>query len=315
MAQIAIVVPVFNEEESIGITVSRLVEVSGSIIEQGPADHVELVFVDDGSTDKSLSILREHARSNKKLRVSFKILQFSRNFGHSAAVFAGLQAAQADLFAIIDADLQDPPELLIPMLHVLFRQNADVVYGLRRARHGEGFSKRFTAWFFYRLINMLSGVPIPKDTGDFRIFTREVRNIIISLNEADPFLRGLVAWTGFNQIPFSYERQPRTLGETKYPFKKMLRFATQAILSFSSFPLRIAIYLGGFGIIVSVLVAVHAFGVWSKGEAIPGWTSLIIGLTFGQSLTFTLIGILGLYVARIHKAIQGRPRYIIRGGT
>lgn len=312
MPKVAVVIPVFNEEETIRITVSKMVEASVAIIQECPINQVELVFVDDGSVDKSLTILRELSHSVCKPEVTFKILQFSRNFGHSAAVFAGLEAAEADLYAILDADLQDPPELLIPMISVLFSQNADVVYGLRRVRHGEGLSKRFTAWLFYRLINLLSAVPIPKDTGDFRVFKDEVRNIIIRLNEVDPFLRGLVAWTGFNQVPFPYDRQSRKLGQTKYPFKKMLRFATQAILSFSSFPLRIAIYSGLFGIVVSTLVAAHALRVWSKGEAIPGWTSLIIGITFGQSMTFLLVGILGLYVAHIHKTSQGRPRYIIR---
>lgn len=312
MKKLAIVIPVFNEEEAIGVTIDRLGEVASKILSDCQIGEIEFVFVDDGSRDHSAKILRERSKAWQSAQVSFRVVQFSRNFGHSAAVFAGLEMARGDLFAILDADLQDPPELLIPMIQTLNREKADVVYGLRRVRNGEGPFKRMTAWMFYRLMNVLSGTVIPKDTGDFRVITKEVRDIIVSLQEREPFLRGLVAWVGFNQVAFPYDRQPRTLGETKYPLRKMFRFAIQAIMSFSSFPLKIAIYLGMIGIICSTLIAAYALFIWYEGEAIPGWTSLIIGLSFGQSMTFTLIGVIGLYLGRIHTAIQGRPRYIVR---
>ncbi len=307
---LSIVIPVYNEAEAIEVTTKRLLSVANQIRNECSINKVQLVFVDDGSADRSADILKSLAKTSGETQI--KILQFSRNFGHSAAVFAGLEHADGDLFAIIDADLQDPPELLIPMIQALTNNKYDVVYGQRRVRQGESLFKKFTAWVFYRLINMLSGTEIPRDTGDFRVMTQEVREVVLSLKEREPFLRGLVAWVGFKQLAFPYDRQPRLLGETKYPFKKMLRFAVQAIMSFSSFPLKLSIYVGILGIILSSVISVYAIMIWFDGRAIPGWTSLIIGFTYGQSITFFLIGVMGLYLGRVHTALQDRPRYILR---
>lgn len=310
MPRLSIVVPVYNEEAAIAATCERLVRTAGQIKMSRGIGEVEIVFVDDGSRDRSAAILTE--QSKKASGVELKVLQCSRNFGHSAAVFAGLEHGKGDLYAIIDADLQDPPEIIGDMISVLENQQVDVVYGQRQVRRGESVFKLFTAWLFYRLLNVLSGTDIPKDTGDFRVMTKEVRDVILELSENEPFLRGLVAWVGFRQLPFVYERQPRLLGETKYPFRKMLRFAIQAIMSFSSSPLRVAIYAGAVGILLSSFVALYAFIVWWHGEPVPGWTSLMIGFMYGQSLTLSLIGVLGLYLGRVHSALQRRPRYILR---
>lgn len=307
---LSIVVPVFNEEAAIATTVRKLFEVSAQLRARCAIDRVQLVFVDDGSLDRSVDEI--HAVGAPPLGISIEIVRFSRNFGHGPAVFAGLERGEGDLYAILDADLQDPPALLADMIETLRREKADVVYGLRRQRAGESVFKRLSAWAFYRAINWLSGTAIPKDTGDFRVLTREVRDAVLALGEREPFLRGLIAWVGYRQVPFAYDREPRRLGETKYPFRRMLRFGVQAILSFSSFPLKLSIYVGFAGMLASTAVATYAVFEWWNGVTVPGWASLIIGFSYGQSITFFLIGVLGLYVGRVHTASQGRPRYIVR---
>jgi dolichol-phosphate mannosyltransferase len=241
------------------------------------------------------------------------VLRFSRNFGHSAAVFAGLSRVSGDLVAIIDADLQDPPELLSPMIQTLDKTGADVVYGQRSERKGESFLKRVTAWMFYRFLNLLSGVEIPRDTGDFRVMTREVSDAVSSLTEREPFLRGLVAWVGFKQVAFPYERQRREHGTTKYPLRKMIHFASHAIISFSLLPLRLAVYAGLLGMSCSLCLSVYALYLHAQGNTVPGWASIIVGFTFGQSTTLLVIGIIGIYLGRVHSSLQLRPRYILRG--
>lgn len=198
------------------------------------------------------------------------------------------------------------------MIATLRENDADVVYGLRVKRAGETFLKKATAWLFYRLLSLLSGTEIPVDTGDFRVITREVKDALISFNEPKPFLRGLVAWIGFTQIPFEYERQERRLGKTKYSWTRMCRFALNAILSFSSVPLKMAILLGAGGLCISLSFALYALVVWVLGNPVPGWTSLIIGFTFLNSITFLVVGFIGLYIGRVHEALLQRPLYIIR---
>lgn len=308
----SIVVPAYNEEETLGVTCDRLTRVCADLRSRCRIDKTEVIFVDDGSRDSTAAILRARSAESSSPEHSMKLLRFSRNFGHSAAVFAGLENVSGDLIAIIDADLQDPPELLVEMVQLLRAENADVVFGQRRKRAGESVFKKFTAWFFYRFINFLSGTDIPKDTGDFRVITREVCDALVKLQEPEPFMRGLVAWIGYKQLAFPYDRQPRLLGETKYPFKRMLRFALQAILSFSSFPLKLSIYLGLFGVFFSILMTGFALMVWIEGRALPGWTSLMIVFSFFQSVTLVLMGGMGLYVGRVHTATQQRPRFILR---
>ena len=313
MDHLSIVVPIFNEVESVAVTTDRLARVSDGLKKNNNIAKVTLVLVNDGSTDGTSEALKELPQKHQH-QVDIKVLEFSRNFGHSAAVFAGLESADGSLVAIVDADLQDPPELLGEMIDMLRREKADVVYGKRRKRSGETVFKKFTAWAFYRLINAMSGTDIPRDTGDFRVITKQVRDVLVELQESEPFLRGLVAWVGYKQLPFAYDRQPRLLGETKYPFKRMFRFALQAMMSFSSLPLKAAVYLGLAGAGLTILAGLYALAIWWQGTAVPGWTSLVIGFAFGQSLTFLMIGVLGLYLGRVHTAVQKRPRYILRKG-
>jgi len=311
-SRLSLIVPVYNEEQAIPQTFSRLRDLGEELIHRSMVNQVELIFVDDGSQDRSAVLLQELASHLSSQALTADIIQFSRNFGHSSAVFAGLEHSTGDIVGIIDADLQDPPECLIDMIQLLQSESADVVYGQRNHRMGESYLKKWTAWIFYRLLNSVSGVPVPKDTGDFRVMTREVCDAVVALNEKEPFLRGLVAWVGYKQLPFLYSRHPRSLGETKYPMKKMVRFAVQAVLSFSAMPLRVAIYVGAIGILFSAAFSLHALRVWLNGEALPGYASIVIGFSFGQSVTLFLIGIVGLYLGRVHMAIQDRPRYIIR---
>lgn len=308
--KLSIIIPIFNEEDVIALTLARIIKTANSTLLSGRVTHVELVFVDDGSSDLTVFKLKQVPLENAKIEM--KIISFSRNFGHSLAVLAGLENSTGDILSIIDGDLQDPPEVLQLMIEELQTGKWDVVYGQRRFRGGETAFKRMTAWLFYRLMNFLSQVAIPKDTGDFRVLTKEVRDAVLEIGDPEPFIRGLVAWVGFRQKAHLYDRDARALGVTKYPFKKMFRFALQAILSFSSFPLKLSIYIGIFGILTTLMVGFYALVTWMAGKAMPGWTSLVLVFSFGQSLMFFLIGVLGLYVGRIHTASQGRPRYIVR---
>ena len=255
MKTLSLIVPVYNEEETLPFTHERLVALSKA---PGMAVRLQIVYVDDGSKAGSPMILDRLAQELPD-RVEIRVVHFARNFGHSAAVTAGLAESTGDMIGIIDADLQDPPEL-VPEMAALIEQGWDVVYGQRTARRGETIFKRFTAWSFYRILGMLTGVEIPRDTGDFRVITREVRDALLECHDQEPFLRGLVAWVGFQQKALPYVRDARRYGITKYPFRKMLRFASNAVLSFSSAPLRVAIHLGVVGLVLSLLIGPSAAG-------------------------------------------------------
>jgi len=307
MKTLSIVVPVYNEEKTLIYTHERLVKLATA--PNLPA-RLEIIYVDDGSRDGTPVMLnRFQAAATGALDI--KVVHFARNFGHSAAVTAGLAESAGDLIAIIDADLQDPPEL-VPEMVALIDRGWDVVYGQRSARLGETRFKRLTAWLFYRILNLLTGVEIPRDTGDFRVITREVRDALLLCHDQEPFLRGLVAWVGFQQKAFPYVREPRRHGTTKYPFGKMLKFANNAILSFSSSPLRIAIHVGLIGMVLSVVIGLWALWARFTGRAVSGWTSLLDGTLIGQSFILLCIGFIGSYTARIYRQVQGRPRFIIR---
>lgn len=310
---LAVVVPVFNESETLSYSHHRL----STALKELPVTSVELIYVNDGSTDSSDAILKEllerHSAEacREEPNITLTYIELSRNFGHSAAVLAGLEAADADAVAIIDADLQDPPELIKPMLEEVLKGN-DVVFGRRQARESEPWFKRVSAWAFYRVLRLFAGFEIPADTGDFRVMTRQVRDAVLDCRETEPFLRGLVAWVGFRQKPFDYIREGRRLGKTKYPLRKMTRFATLAILSFSVKPLRIAAYMGAVGFLMCALVALFAVISWAEGKTLRGWTSLVLAFMSVQSLTLMIIGILGAYVGRIYSEVQRRPRHLTR---
>jgi polyisoprenyl-phosphate glycosyltransferase len=299
----SIVVPVFNEEEVLPELYRRVSQVMATT-----EDSYELVLIDDGSSDKTWEIMQGLRASDERV----SLVRLSRNFGHQIALTAGLEQARGQAVVVLDADLQDPPEL-IPRMLELWRQGNDVVYGVRTRREGEGLFKRGTAALFYRLIRRLTAVDIPADTGDFRLMSRPVVDALERVRERNRFVRGLVAWLGFRQVGLPYERANRAAGETKYPFSKMLRFAVDAIISFSILPLRLAT---GFGFLVSLFsfaYAVHA--VYLKvitGESLPGWASLMVAITFLGGVQLLCLGIVGEYLGRIYDEVKARPLYLLQ---
>jgi dolichol-phosphate mannosyltransferase len=282
---LSVIVPCFNEEPVVREAHRSLLET----LETNPEGGFELIYVDDGSRDGTLKILRELQQADHRVRV----IALSRNFGHQIAVTAGLEHARGEAVAVIDADLQDPPEVILEMLD-RWRQGVDVAYGVRSERAGETAFKLWTAKAFYRFINRLSDVAIPLDTGDFRLMDREVVNALLAMPERDRFVRGMVAWVGFRQEPVHYRRAACLAGETKYPLKKMLRFATDGILSFSLVPLRLAVL----GIVYALALRLFT-DVW-----VTGWTLLFIGMLF--------LGVMGEYLGRIYGEVKRRPLYLAK---
>jgi polyisoprenyl-phosphate glycosyltransferase len=302
---LSLVIPVFNEEAIIPELDRRLRAFLGELKEVGSA--WEVVFVNDGSADRSLPMLKELAATESR----YKIVSFSRNFGHQLAITAGIDRAEGEAVVVMDADLQDPPEVVLAMI-ARWREGFDVVYGVRAKRHGETWFKRATAAIFYRLLRaMLGGISIPADAGDFRLMSRPVVLTLRALREHHRFVRGMVAWIGFRQAAVTYERPARFAGETKYPFRKMLRFAMDGITSFSVVPLRIATWLGVVAGFVAVGAAAWAFVEGTRGHVVPGWTTLMILVSFGTCAQLLMTGILGEYVGRIYEEVKRRPLYIV----
>ncbi len=303
--RLSLVIPVYNEQETLPELDRRLGEFLSQVPDIG--DDWEVVFIDDGSRDKSREMLEAMAARESR----YKIVIFSRNFGHQTAITAGVDRADGDAVVVMDADLQDPPEVVVAMLES-FREGNDVVYGVRRKRHGETFFKKFTAAAFYRLMRALTGVTIPVDTGDFRLMSRAVVLTLRALKEQHRFVRGMVAWVGFKQTAVYYDRSARFAGETKYPLSKMIRFAIDGITSFSVVPLRIATYLGLLSGIAAVGIAIWAVFVhfFVRGT-VPGWTTIMIAVALGASAQLLMTGLLGEYVGRIYEEIKRRPLYIV----
>ena len=300
---LSVVVPCFNEEVVIRETHRHLV----ASLEKVPHLDFELIYVDDGSRDATLKHLRDLQRMDERVRV----LALSRNFGHQIALTAGLQNAQGDAVVVIDADLQDPPEVILEMLD-RWREGADVAYGLRTQREGEKAFKRWTASAFYRLIGRIADVAIPRDVGDFRLMDRKVVDVILAMPERDRFVRGMVAWTGFRQEPVPYRRMARASGETKYSFQKISRLAIDGILSFSLVPLRLATYVGFFasGLALSGIVYALALRIFTD-IWITGWALLFIAIVFFGGVQLVFIGIMGEYLGRIYHEVKRRPLYLI----
>ena len=301
---LSVVIPCFNEEEVIGETIKRLRAFCADLVDL----RVELIFIDDGSRDGTRALLREYARQDARIR----IVAFARNFGHQIAVTAGIDAARGDAVVLIDADLQDPPEVVHEMI-AKWREGYDVVYGTRTERPGESAFKLATARAFYRLLNRLSDVPIPLDTGDFRLMSRRVVDTLRAMPERDRFVRGMVSWVGFRQTPLPYRRAQRFAGESKYPLRKMLRFATDGILSFSIKPLQLSISLGLLAASLSMLGIGYALflrvftSIW-----VEGWTALMIAVLFIGGVQLICVGILGEYVGRIYNEVKQRPLYVVQ---
>ena len=301
---LSVVVPCFDEEAVVRETHRRLV----ATLESVPDLDFECVYVDDGSRDATLNILRELQCIDARVRV----LALSRNFGHQMAMTAGLQHVAGHVALLIDADLQDPPDVIPEMLE-RWRQGADMVYGVRSERDGETRFKRWTARAFYRLLDRLADIPIPQDTGEFRLMDRTVVDAFLAMPERDRFVRGMVAWTGFRQEPVHYRRVARAAGETKYPFGNMLRLAIDAILSFSFAPLRLATWLGFLACGLALAGMVHALvlrfftAVW-----VSGGTWLFIAILFLGGAQLLCAGVLGAYLGRIYGEVKRRPLYLVK---
>jgi polyisoprenyl-phosphate glycosyltransferase len=307
MATISLVFPIFNEESVIPTLFERLDKVIHGLTENG--DVIEVLFINDGSRDKSLSMLKEKAQTRDWVR----ILSFSRNFGHQIAVTAGMQHSIGDAVILLDADLQDPPELLPEMIRLWRAEGWEVVYGVRVSRAGETAFKKLTASIFYRGLRRLTNVDIPADTGDFRLMDRKVVNALNTMGEQHRFLRGMAAWVGFKQIGLPYDRDARFAGETKYPFRKMFKLAIDAVTSFSHAPLKLATNLGwiiAFGAIGFGLFTIVRY-FRPGGTFQPGWASIIVVLLFLSGVQLITLGMIGEYIARIYDEVKGRPLYLV----
>lgn len=298
---LSVVVPCFNEAETLGYTYGRIRAALGDL-----GESLELVFVDDGSTDSTWRKLRELAKYDPRVTA----IKLSRNFGHQFALSAGIDHSTAQFVAVIDADLQDPPELLLRMLE-LARQGNDVVYGKRLARVGDSAVKRLTANLFYRVLSLLSDTEIPRDVGDFRVMSRRVVTILRGMPERDRFVRGMVSWLGFRQVGVEYDRDSRLQGKSKYPFSRMIRLALTGISSFSIAPLRACIYLSYLLFFLALLGIVYVIWAWLELNVVRGWASLMILVMFlgGCNLFFT--GVLGEYVGKTYFQTKMRPLYIV----
>lgn len=304
MKKISVVIPMYYEEEVANECYNRTKKVLNGLENY---DH-EIIFVNDGSKDKTLPILKEIATKDEKA----KVISFSRNFGHQAAVTAGLKFVTGDCILIIDSDMQDPPELLVDMLK-LWEDGNEVIYAKRKTRKGESKFKLMTAKMFYKVLNNLSDVEIPKDTGDFRLVDRKVVDVINSMPEHNKFLRGLFSWVGFNQEPIEYERQERFAGKTKYPLKKMLKLASDGIISFSTKPLKIIGGIGIASIFISFILLIYAIlsYIFKWNNLASGWTSLMVAITFFAGVQLVSIWMISEYIARIYDDTKQRPEYII----
>lgn len=298
----SIVAPVYNEIGCLDELQKRITKVMSSIKESW-----ELVLVDDGSQDGSTDIIRAMARKDKHVRPVI----FSRNFGHQIAVTAGLDYCRGEAAVIIDADLQDPPEVILDLI-AKWKQGYQVVYAVRSEREGETWFKKVSASAFYRLIFRITDVKIPLDTGDFRLIDRKVIDVMKKMGERHRFLRGMASWIGFKQIGVSYKRAARFAGETKYPFKKMLKLALNAITSFSYFPLQLAMYLGFFTAGISIIaIPVVLIMRLAGNSAFLGQATTLVSVLFLGGVQLICLGILGEYVGRIYDEVKGRPLYIV----
>ncbi|MGB9707262.1 MAG: glycosyltransferase family 2 protein [Microgenomates group bacterium] len=299
---LSLIIPVFNEEKNILPLINRL----NPIIKNY---QYEIIFVDDGSTDNTVNQIKKIIQKNKKI----KLISFTRNFGHQIALTAGYLYSKGDVIISMDADLQDPPEI-IPQMLEKWKKGAKIVYAKRKERKVDSFLKRLTAFLFYRLINFLSDTPIPDNVGDFRLLDKEVVVFLNQLKEKSRFLRGLVAWPGFTTEYVYFNREKRFAGETHYPFAKMINFAIEGITSFSTKPLRLVSYLGfitaflGFlGIIYAVLGKIFLPKYW-----VTGWTALFVAIMFLGGIQLITIGIIGEYIGKIYQQVQERPPFLIK---
>ena len=304
MTALSIVVPCYNEQECLAALHKRLAKAAKSAVGQD----YELVLVNDGSRDRTWPMMRELAVKDQHVIA----VNLSRNHGHQLALTAGLDLCRGETVLIIDADLQDPPELLGDMMEMMRREEADVVYGVRTARAGETRFKRATAHAFYRMLARATEVDIPVDAGDFRLMSRRALNVLLAMPEQARFIRGMVAWIGFKQVPFQYERDERFAGETKYPLRKMIRFALDALTGFSSAPLKLASHAGLWLAAGSLIIVIYILFAWASGRSIPGWTSLMLVVVVLGAVQMFVLGMMGEYIGRLYSQSKQRPLYIVQ---
>lgn len=298
---LSLVVPAFNEEEAMEQSFERTYRAMSSI-----GYPFEIIYIDDGSRDRTWEIISRLAREHEEV----KALRFSRNFGHQLAVTAGMDEAKGDAVIIMDADLQDPPEVIADMVKA-WEQGADIAYGKRMHRKGETAAKKLTAWCYYRLLNMMSAYPIPLDTGDFRLLDKAVADEFKVLREHNRFLRGMSAWLGYNAVPVEYVREERCAGKTKYTLKKMLRLAADGIFGFSSRPLTL-IGWAGLAVLCIALLGLIATIACAAVTGVPGWLWAVCALVLLDGVILCAMGVQGAYTQRIYDEVKGRPLYIIK---
>ena len=298
---LSIVCACFNEEECLPELYRRITAVCGQL-----GLPYEVVLVNDGSRDQTWQRMLDFAGSDPRLMC----VNLSRNFGHQAALMAGLSVCQGEHILILDADLQDPPELLPEMLAQMDK-GFDVVYGQRRSRSGESLFKRLTAAVFYRMLAWLTDISIPRDTGDFRLLSRRALDAVLRLPERPQFLRGMVSWIGYRQTGLLYDREARYAGRTKYPLRKMLGFALDAVVAFSTKPLMIASLAGLLTFLFALLLFVYSLISWLSGGTVHGWTSLMAGIALLSGVQLLVLGIIGAYLGRLLEQSRGRPIFVI----
>jgi dolichol-phosphate mannosyltransferase len=301
-ALLSIVVPVYNESEVIGAAYKRLTAVARGLEN---IDY-EIIAVDDGSRDGSCDLMRAFAAADQR----FKVLKLSRNFGHQAAITAGIDQARGECVVVIDADLQDPPEV-IPAMVAKWREGFDVVYGVRERRAGESALKLLTASVYYRILSRLTNIPIPRDVGDFRLISRRVAKRLSTMREKDRFVRGLVSWLGYPQTGVLYHRDARAAGETKYPYRKMIKFAIDGLTGFSTVPLKAATWLGYLASAFAFLYLISVFIQKWAGVTVEGWATIMVAMLFLGGVQLVCIGILGEYLGRIFNEVKQRPLYLV----
>jgi polyisoprenyl-phosphate glycosyltransferase len=301
---LSFLLPCYNEGAVLPETYRRVKAVADAL-----GKSYEIVLVNDGSSDNTLAQMLQFAQGDPSL----VIVNLSRNHGHQLALSAGLNYCAGERVLILDADLQDPPELL-PQMLVLMDQGADVVYAQRRTRSGDPLLKRIACAVFYRLLRRLSETPIPLDSGDFRLISRRVLDLILQMPERHRFIRGMVSWVGFRQVPFLYDRDKRFAGKTKYPFGRLLRLALDGVAASSTRPLALASYAGLLFAGAGLLLIVYAlYSWWKVGKTPQGWTSLMIVVTVLGSVQLLVLGIIGQYLGRIHEQTRGRPLFLVEG--
>ena len=304
MTALSIVVPCFNEEACLQLLHARLTGAARAAM----GENYEIVLINDGSRDGSWPLMQRLAASDPRL----VCIDLSRNHGHQLALTAGLDLCRGELILIVDADLQDPPELLGPMLETMAREGADVVYGVRRTRAGETRFKKATAHAFYRLLASATDIDIPVDAGDFRLMTRRALDVLLAMPEQARFIRGMVAWIGFRQVPFLYDRAERAAGDSKYPLRKMLRFALDALTGFSSAPLKLASHFGLLLSLGSLLIILYILYAFVSGQSIQGWTSLMLVVVVLGAVQMFVLAMLGEYIGRLYSQAKNRPLYIVQ---